>query len=156
ELQKGPTAVADALPMLAAIASAIDFAHEHRILHRDIKPANIFLVQNGLGRPRVKVLDFGVARIDAATRLTNGVGAPIDRFAARAHFSAGGSGTKTLTLTAAGDIVGTLAYLAPEVFERASASRASDLYAFGVLAYESLVGKRPFPVESIRTGRDLL
>jgi len=160
---------ADVLPILSAVASAIDFAHKHGVLHRDIKPENIFLLRDGDRGRSVRVLDFGVAHI--ATPLdeleTAGMGSE-NQLAVRAP--AGGhsatssddettrvwSSDDNLTagsapgfLTTPGEIIGTLAYLAPELLAGDSASRASDLYAFGVVAYQMLAGRRPNNIENL-------
>ena len=125
---------ADVLPILSAVASAIDFAHKHGVLHRDIKLEIIFLLRDGDRGRSVKVLDFGVAHI--ATSLDELETAELrreDRLAVRAP--AGGhsatssddeptrvwSSDDNLTAgsapgfrTTPGEIIGTLAYLAPD------------------------------------------
>jgi serine/threonine protein kinase len=122
---QGPLPLAQALPLLAEIADAVDAAHDAGILHRDLKPGNVFVCAEG----RVKVLDFGLAELLA------GPSEP-PASAEREERPAG--------LTATGAFPGTPLYLAPELIRRGEASRASDVYAFGVLAYELLGGKPPF------------
>jgi CHASE2 domain-containing sensor protein len=167
KLRKGPITVTDALPILKAIASAIDFAHQHGILHRDIKPENIFLVRHETGLPRVKVLDFGVACVgDEETARREPTTETAPRLAQAAGVVVGGrhsidddldvTETFTLSRTAPNARVGTLPYMAPELFNGERASRASDLYAFGVVAYESLVGKRPYLISNIASARNEL
>ena len=100
-------------------ARALSRAHALGVVHRDVKPDNLFLVDQAGARPLLKVLDFGVA----------------DKLA-----RPGGSGSVGL--------VGTTAYLAPEVFFGPSPPDArTDLYALGVVAYEALTGSCPYPPE---------
>ena len=131
--EAGPLPAARALPLLEALAAAIDAAHEQGILHRDLKPGNVALPTDGTGEPLVKVLDFGLAEIAAPHA------AEESTEAAAAEGSSGGE-----RLTATGALLGTPLYAAPEVIRNAAASRASDIYSFGVIAYEILGGKPPF------------
>ena len=112
------------LPILEAIAAALDAAHGQGILHRDLKPGNVLLCGE-----EVKVLDFGLAEI-AGTASQN----VIDRRGDRGEAS----------LTATDDLLGTPLYIAPELIGNARAGRASDLYSFAVIAYELLAGRPPF------------
>jgi len=129
-----------ALPLLEAIAAAIDTAHEHGILHRDLKPGNVFcgLPDVSAGEepsaPALKVLDFGLAEISGLASL--GPGAPTPP--TPVDFAASGP------LTATGAFLGTPLYAAPEVLGQGVASRASDVYSLGVIAYELLAGRPPF------------
>ncbi len=120
---------AEALPLLAAVAAAIDEAHRLGILHRDLKPANVLLVPGATGAAGVKVLDFGLAKL-VATMSREALGAPTP--------------SDPATDPAASTSWGTPLYAAPELFRGEPASRASDFYAFAVLAYEVLVGHPPF------------
>jgi eukaryotic-like serine/threonine-protein kinase len=102
--------VAQAMEMLEQVCSALEEAHGNGVVHRDIKPANIFLDDRG----RVKVGDFGVARLIGSD------------------------------LTQAGVWVGTPGYTAPEVLQGGVADARADVFALGVLAYRLFTGKRPF------------
>ena len=118
-LKKGPLSVEKTLLVLNQTAASLAEAHGQGIVHRDIKPANIFLEEID-GRPFVKVLDFGIAglREDPSEAERN--------------------------LTRTGTVLGTPAYIAPEVAYGDKGDARADLYALGVVAYECLVGKRPF------------
>ncbi len=105
--------------LLARVADAIQHAHEHAVIHRDLKPANILVDQDG----RPKILDFGIARI---TDL--------------------GSGSPTLTV--AGQLVGTIAYMSPEQLDgRRDVGAATDVYSLGLIAYELLTGSLPVSLQ---------
>jgi len=99
-------------------AEALACAHELGVVHRDLKPANLLITPEG----RVKVLDFGLARLLDPAALP-GVSA---------------------MLTDARSTVGTLAYMAPEVLGGGTADARSDLYSLGVVMYEMTTGRRPF------------
>ena len=130
--RRGPLPLAQALPLLAEIAGAVDAAHRAGILHRDLKPGNVFLCAAGPDPPRVKVLDFGLAELLTGPNGTAPVAGPP------------GGGESSADLTATGALRGTPLYAAPEVIRQGEASRASDVYSFGVIAYELLGGKPPF------------
>jgi serine/threonine protein kinase/Flp pilus assembly protein TadD len=103
------------------IADAMAHAHEHGVIHRDLKTANVIIMPGG----RVKVLDFGLAK----------------------HLTPGEITLKTQsisTLTSEGAIVGTMHYMAPELFRGEPADARSDIWALGVVLYEMANGKRPF------------
>jgi CHASE2 domain-containing sensor protein len=125
----GPLPLDRALPILDAIADAVDAAHDQGILHRDLKPGNILLCGGAGEAPVVKVLDFGLAEIAGAPLLAPGP-------------SSGAEADGRLTAT--GDLLGTPLYAAPEVIRGERTGRASDLYSFGVIAYEMLAGRPPF------------
>jgi len=107
-----------ALPLADALAAA----HQKHITHRDLKPGNVMLSHDG----RVKVLDFGLARIE-------GPGNPDD-----------GLGETIAPITCAGMVVGTIPYMSPEQVEGRALDPRTDLFSLGVLFYEMLSGDRPF------------
>jgi eukaryotic-like serine/threonine-protein kinase len=113
----------EALRILTAVCSAIGAAHREGVLHRDLKPENILLPSGG---GAAKVLDFGVAKLVGDERREEG--------ATESHS----------VLTAAGMIVGTPAYMAPEQFKAIEATVRTDVFSLGVIAYEMLSGALPF------------
>jgi TolB-like protein/Flp pilus assembly protein TadD len=103
------------------IADAMAHAHERGVIHRDLKTPNVIVMPGG----RLKVLDFGLAK----------------------HMTPGEITLKTQsisTLTSEGAIVGTMHYMAPELFRGEAADARSDVWALGVVLYEMVNGKRPF------------
>jgi len=115
------------MSILSAVCSAIGAAHREGVLHRDLKPENILLPSGG-GPP--KVLDFGVAKIVGDER--------------RDDRTDDAPGEVRTALTAAGMIVGTPAYMAPEQFHAVPADARTDVFSLGVVAYEMLSGELPF------------
>ena len=101
--------------IIVQICAGLDYAHQQGIVHRDIKPANIMISTDY----KVKVMDFGIARVDS------------------------NSMTKT------GIAMGTPNYIAPEQLKGQSVDARADLFSLGVVMYEMLLGKRPFKGESI-------
>src|SRR6516165_2219184 len=124
-IARGPIPVDEALSIAKQIAEALEAAHEKGIIHRDLKPANIALTKDG----QVKVLDFGLAK---AAEATSG------------SFDTVTSPTITspATMTGAGVILGTAAYMSPEQAKGKAADKRSDIWAFGCVLYEMLAGKR--------------
>jgi serine/threonine protein kinase len=96
--------------IMAQLLDALHYAHEQGVWHRDIKPANIIIMNNG----KLKVADFGIARID------------------------------TSNLTQAGVVMGTPGYMAPEQYGNDSVDWRADLFSAGVVLYQLLTGSRPF------------
>lgn len=119
-LARGPLTVENALETAGQIADALEAAHEKGIVHRDLKPANVKISSSDV----VKVLDFGLARVsDNAS--------PLDP-------------TVSLEMTAAGAILGTPGYMAPEQVQGTPVDERADIWAFGVMLYEMVTGKRLF------------
>jgi hypothetical protein len=123
--REGRLETARAMKILTAVCDAIEAAHREGVLHRDLKPENI-LLPGGAGE--AKVLDFGVAKVVADDRRDPPL-APADAPTA---------------LTAAGMIIGTPAYMAPEQFRGAPPDARTDVFSLGVIAYEALSGNLPF------------
>ncbi|MBD8660701.1 protein kinase [Frigoribacterium sp. CFBP 8754] len=103
------------LDIVAQTASALQAAHAAGLVHRDIKPGNLLVTPDG----RVKITDFGIARI-----------------------------ADQVPLTATGQVMGTVQYLSPEQASGHPASPSTDIYSLGIVAYEALAGRRPFTGES--------
>jgi eukaryotic-like serine/threonine-protein kinase len=133
-IARGPIPVDESIAIAAQIAEALEAAHEQGIVHRDLKPANVKVRHDGT----VKVLDFGLAKAieqsgDAAS-------------AGNLSFS------PTLTspaMTAAGVILGTAAYMAPEQAKGKPIDKRADIWAFGVVLYEMLTGRALFAAEGV-------
>ncbi len=112
----------DAWEIVRQILDGLGYSHGQGVVHRDLKPANILINDDG----RIKITDFGVARID------------------------------TSNLTQIGDIVGTPHYMAPEQFSGHQATPLTDLYQVGVIVYELLTGVKPFGGSSVEIMRRVI
>jgi TolB-like protein/Flp pilus assembly protein TadD len=121
-LRKAPLPWRKALEMAVAIAEGLAAAHAKGIIHRDLKPENLFLTADG----RVKILDFGLARLDPGPPAGPETGP---------YFPA---------LTATGVVVGTPAYMAPEQMSGCKVDARCDLFTLGSVLYEALAGRPPF------------
>jgi serine/threonine protein kinase/Tol biopolymer transport system component len=130
-LERGPVPRPEALEIARQIAEALEAAHEHGVVHRDLKPANVRLTADG----RVKVLDFGLAKALIPDRLAESP----DLTQSPTITSAG---------TTAGVLLGTAAYMSPEQIRGRPADRRVDIWAFGVVLYELLTGRRLFKGET--------
>lgn len=117
-LGRGPLQPADGARILAQTVSALSAVHAAGIVHRDLKPENI-LLDRADGRLRARLTDFGLARAVDSSVLTRG-----------------------------SQLIGTPAYVAPEIVAGRPAAPPADVYAFGITAYETLSGRRPFVAES--------
>jgi serine/threonine protein kinase len=114
-LLEGPMPIPRVTDILSQILAALHEAHRNGVIHRDIKPENVIVDAIRPGVDRVKVIDFGVAKLHASTQLTQ-----------------------------FGEVVGTPRYMAPEQASGRPASPATDIYAVGVLMFEMLTGHRLF------------
>jgi eukaryotic-like serine/threonine-protein kinase len=133
QIARGPMPIEEALPIARQIAEALEAAHDQGVIHRDLKPSNIKVRADGT----VKVLDFGLAKA-------------LDRGSSGSPRS--GEFEPTMTspaVTAMGLIVGTAAYMAPEQARGKGVDKRADLWAFGVVLYEMLTGRRAFSGESV-------
>ncbi len=112
--------------LLGKLCAVLEAAHAQGIIHRDLKPANIMVVAADTPDERIKVLDFGLARL--ALGRSAGVYIPLEKF------------------TGASDqvVVGTAEYICPEQFSGEEVGPRGDIYSVGVILYEMLTGRRPF------------
>ncbi|HEU0030751.1 MAG TPA: protein kinase [Kofleriaceae bacterium] len=116
-IARGPMPIPRAVEIVRQVLSGLAHAHEHGIIHRDVKPANIMLSQKaGLG-DHVKILDFGLARLNDVSNLTTGI------------------------------VVGTPSYMAPEQIRGSKIDHRADIYACGILLFELLTAHKPFHSE---------
>ena len=122
ELKRGPLPLSIALDYGVQIARGLTAAHEKGIVHRDLKPENLFVTKNGL----VKILDFGLAKLT------------------QCYHGSEHSSTTLGSETEAGVVLGTVGYMAPEQVRGEAADHRADIFAFGVILYEMLAGKRAF------------
>jgi eukaryotic-like serine/threonine-protein kinase len=132
-LARGRVSIEDALAIAQQIAEALDAAHQQGIVHRDLKPGNITVRDDGT----VKVLDFGLATIATQSANSPEGGAVVGPQAAAQTIS-------PPTVTAAGAILGTAAYMSPEQAKGGAVTRTTDIWAFGCVLYEMLTGRAPF------------
>jgi eukaryotic-like serine/threonine-protein kinase len=128
-LNDGPLAPARAADLALQLAEGLAVAHEHAIIHRDIKPENLFITRDG----RLKILDFGVARLPRESGV------------------ASGPSTET------GVVLGTVTYMSPEQVRGREVDARSDLFAFGSVFHEILSGSPPFErTTALETGHAIV
>ncbi|MDJ0765119.1 MAG: tetratricopeptide repeat protein [Myxococcota bacterium] len=106
--------------VIRQVADALSLIHSKGIVHRDIKPSNIMLIEKGKDKYFAKLMDFGVAKTDFQTSLTQ-----------------------------TGYVVGTYRYMSPEQFSNKSVTNASDIYSLGVVFYELIAGKEVFQADDL-------
>jgi serine/threonine protein kinase len=111
KIQHGPLPLPEALSIAAQVAAGLAAAHDRGVVHRDVKPGNVMVGADG----RVKIVDFGIARLADETRLTR-----------------------------TGDVMGTTAYIAPEQFLSDETDHRADLWSLGVVLYEMVTGRLPW------------
>ncbi len=112
---EGPLLAEEAVAIASQVALALEYAHQNEIIHRDIKPDNIMLLADG----RIKVMDFGIARLKGAPALT------VEK-----------------------SFLGTLGYVSPEQAKGDFVDEAADIFALGALVYTMLAGENPFEAET--------
>jgi eukaryotic-like serine/threonine-protein kinase len=110
-----PLGIRESLAILVQVADGLSYAHEQGVFHRDIKPSNLMATESG----RVKIMDFGIARVRGSERMTR-----------------------------AGTAVGTLLYMSPEQCRGLEGDERSDIYSLAVVLYELLAGAPPFKAGS--------
>jgi tRNA A-37 threonylcarbamoyl transferase component Bud32 len=110
-----PLTLRAVLDIISQVGDALDYAHANRVVHRDVKPANILIT----GESRVKITDFGIARLDSSN------------------------------LTQEGQLLGTPNYMAPEQIQGKEVDSRADLFSLGVVLYEMLTRHKPFQGENL-------
>jgi serine/threonine protein kinase len=124
-LEEGALPVRDAAGYALQVAQGLTAAHDRLIVHRDLKPENLFLTTDG----RVKILDFGVAKLQATAEDDR----PIESLT---------------TVTKHGAVIGTVAYMSPEQLRGKTVDPRSDIFSFGAILYELMAGSRAFHGET--------
>lgn len=123
-LWQGPLPLRQATDYALHIVHGLSAAHERRIIHRDLKPENLFITRDG----RVKILDFGVAKLQPSESEL-----PVESMT---------------TVTKAGAVIGTVAYMSPEQLRAKPVDHRSDIFSVGAILYEMLSGSRAFRGET--------
>jgi serine/threonine protein kinase/WD40 repeat protein len=126
QLAEGPLPVRKTIDYSLQLVQGLIAAHDRRIIHRDLKPENLFVT----GDSRVKILDFGVAKLQSAPEET------------------GRSVEDLTTVTKHGAVVGTVAYMSPEQLRGRTVDHRSDIFSVGAILHEMLSGRRAFRGET--------
>jgi len=121
-LLPGPVPVETVVPLLAQVCDALQATHARGIVHRDLKPENLFLTHRGRNQPFVKVLDFGIAKLQDTEHSTD---------------------------TSEGVLIGSPEYMSPEQGRGEDLDGRADLYSLGVIAYQLVTGRLPFMERSL-------
>lgn len=124
-LNEGAIPLRQAVAYALQIAQALVAAHERHIVHRDLKPENLFITRDD----RIKILDFGVAKLQNAMEENRAV-------------------ESLTTVTKHGAVIGTVAYMSPEQLRSKAVDHRSDIFSFGAILYEMLTGRRAFRGET--------
>ena len=132
-IARGPLPMEEVMALGAEMADALDAAHAQGVVHRDIKPANLFVTRRGM----LKVLDFGVAKLNQAGKQGGG-----DLDSTRGA---------TNQLTTLGTTIGTVSYMSPEQARGEEIDARSDLFAAGVVLYEMATAQLPFAGATVAT-----
>lgn len=128
-LQDGPLPLSEVHHLFPALVNAVAYIHRRGVVHRDLKPSNILLDQASDGQVYVRLIDFGIARIQGATA--------------------------SPPLTVAGNEMGTIAYMAPERMSGIAAP-SNDIYSLGVILYQMLTGQLPASEQAVPRQQPLL
>jgi len=126
-MKRQPLDSSESLSIASQVADAFAEAHAHGIIHRDIKPSNIIITPRG----KVKVLDFGLAKI------------------VKSDVAVDTEGETAMLLTQTGVVLGTAPYMSPEQLRAEQLDGRSDIFSFGTVLYEIVSGRRPFEAKSM-------